>query len=65
MNPIDLVYLDSIGSMLDQLAAEKAAAAASGAKERAGELQCKIEELSARRQQVARLLFGVVPAAAN
>ena len=65
MNPIDLVYLDSIGSMLDQLAAEKQVAVASGAKERAGELQRRIEELTSRRQQVARRLFGVVPAAAN
>lgn len=65
MNPIDLVYLDSIGSMLDQLAAEKQVAVASGSNERAGELQRRIEELTVRRQQVARRLFGVVPAAAN
>ena len=65
MNPIDLVYLESIGSMLDRLAAEKSAAAASGASERAGELQRHIEELTARRERVAQGLFGLIPAAAN
>jgi len=65
MNPIDLVYLDSIGSMLDHLAAEKQAAAASGAKERAGELQRRIEELSARRQRMTKRMFGIVPVVAS
>jgi hypothetical protein len=65
MNPIDLVYLDSIGSMLDRLAAERQAAMASGAKDRAGELERRIEELSARRQRMTKRMFGIVPVVAS
>jgi hypothetical protein len=65
MNPIDLVYLDSIGSMLDRLSAEKQAAVANGAADRAGELQRRIEELSDRRQRVTKRLFGIVPVVAS
>jgi hypothetical protein len=65
MNPIDLVYLDSIGSMLDRLAAERQDAVASGAKDRAGELQRRIEELSARRQRMTKRMFGIVPVVAS
>ncbi|HEX3535334.1 MAG TPA: hypothetical protein VHU15_01070 [Stellaceae bacterium] len=65
MNPIDLVYLDSIGSILDRLAAEKQAALASGADDRAGELDRRIAELSARRQRMTKRMFGIVPVVAS
>lgn len=65
MNPIDLVYLDSIGAMIEQLAAEKAAAAAAGARERAGEIDRQIGELTERRQRVAKRLFGYTAIAAD
>jgi hypothetical protein len=65
VNPIDLVYLDSIGSMLDRLAAERIVATATGASERAGELQRHIDELTARRERVAQRLFGLIPVAAD
>ena len=65
MNPIDLVYLDSIGSILDQLTAEKQVALAAGAKDRVGELQRRIEELVARRDRAAQRMFGITPAVAD
>lgn len=65
MNPIDLVYLHSIGSLLEQLAADKAAAAAEGASDRARELDQRIEELSERRHRVAKRLFGYTAIAAD
>lgn len=61
MNPIDLVYLNSIGSVLERLAADKAAADASGAHERARELEQQIEELTARREYAAQRMFGILP----
>ena len=65
MNPIDLVYLDSIGAMIERLAAEKSAAVAAGARERAGEIDRRIDELTARRQRIAKRLFGLTVIAAD
>lgn len=65
MNPLDLVYLNSIGSVLEQLAADKAAADASGAHERARELERQIEELTARREYAAQRMFGILPVAGS
>ena len=65
MNPIDLVYLNSIGTVLEQLVADKAAADNSGAHERARELEQQIEELTARREYVAQRMFGVLPVAGS
>lgn len=65
MHPIDLIYLDSIGVILERLAAEKQVAIDSGASTRVTELQGRIDELVARRERAARRMFGVVPAAAD